>query len=248
MENEKVAIITGGASGIGKAAVKMLAKRGWAVSIADRNEDDGVALAKHISDEGGRAIFNLTDVANEDSIVALVEKTLSKFSRLSGAVNCAGVMQSGKSITDMDQESWDIVNNINLRGMFLCIKHEARAMWDQREGSIVAISSAAAVKGLVNSSDYCASKAGINGLVRGAAIDCVEQNIRVNAILPGATMTPMATASTASTPKLAGTLKRPLGRMAEPEEVAAAAVWLISDEATYVTGASIAIDGGMTIA
>lgn len=248
MAQEKAAIVTGGASGIGKAAVELLAERGWAVAIADRNEKEGEALARDIVSKGGKAIFVSTDVASEESVSALVGQTLSAFGRLNGAINCAGVMQAGKSITEMDQQSWDFVNGVNLRGMFFCIKHESRAMWEQRNGSIVAISSAAATKGLINSSDYCAAKAGVTGLVRGAAMDCAEQNIRVNAILPGATATPLALASTASTPKLAGTLKRPLGRMAEPIEVAASAVWLLSDEATYVTGASFAIDGGLSIA
>lgn len=244
----KSVIVTGAASGIGKACAILLAREGWAVAVADRDMAGGAATVAEIAAAGGRAHFVATDVADEESVRAMVASAVAVYGQLDAAINSAGIAQRGVSIREMDSASWDRCNDINLRGMFFCLKHEVDAMWARSRGAIVAISSTAATKGLVNSSDYCAAKAGITGLVRGAAIDCAERGIRINALLPGATLTPLATGSTANTPGLAGTLKRPLGRMAQPEEIAAAAYWLVSDNASYVTGASIAVDGGMSIA
>ena len=137
---------------------------------------------------------------------------------------------------------------INLRGMFLCVKYQAAAMLPHKEGSIVAVSSAASIKGLPWSSDYCASKSGIDGLVRGAAMDYAEDNIRVNALLPGATITPLAMNSSTANPALGKTRTRPMGRMADPAEIAAAAIFLVSPAASFVTGISMPVDGGMVIA
>ncbi len=247
MSERKSVLVTGGGSGIGKAAALLLGARGWAVTIVDRDAAAGAAVAAEIISAGGQAQAVAADVSDEASVKAAVDKAVQAFGRLHGAINSAGVEQSGKPVWELDAAGWDRCTGINLRGMFLCLKHQAAAML-KTGGSIVAISSAAASKGLINSSDYCASKAGVTGLVRGAAIDGTEVGIRVNALLPGATATPMAARSSASTPKLAGTLRVPVGRMAEPVEIAAAAVWLLSDEASYVTGACIAVDGGMSIA
>lgn len=247
MTERKSVIVTGGGSGIGKAAAVLLAQGGWAVTVADRDADGGAGVVEEILTAGGIAQFVRTDVADESSVVHMVERAVAAYGHLDAAINSAGIPQRGLSIRDLDAESWDLCNTVNLRGMFLCLKHEVAAMWERRRGAIVAISSAAATKGLVNSADYCAAKAGITGLVRGAAVDCAPQGIRINALLPGATMTPLATRSSASTPNLSGTLKWPIGRMAEPEEVAEAAIWLISDTSSYMTGASVAVDGGMSI-
>ena len=241
-------MVTGGASGIGRACVEILSARGWRVAIVDYDGAEAKALADTLTERGRSALGIAADIKNEKEVAIAVEECVTAFGSLDGAINSAGVKQSGKSVSELSAEEWDSVTGVNLRGMFFSIKHQSRVMAKKRQGAIVAISSAAALKGLVNSADYCAAKAGVCGLVRAAAIDCASRNVRVNALLPGATDTPLARASTASTPKLAGTLQRPLGRMAEPEEVAAAAVWLISDEASYVTGATICVDGGMTIA
>ncbi|MCC2602396.1 SDR family NAD(P)-dependent oxidoreductase [Sphingopyxis yananensis] len=244
----KTAIVTGGGSGIGAATAMLLAQENWRVMVADIDEAGGQNIVDTIRNMGGIADFMATNVMHEDSVSALVEATLEKFGRLDAAVNSAGVGQRGQSIWELDADAWDHCQEINLRGMFLCIKHQSAAMVGQGDGAIVAISSAAATKGLINSSDYCAAKAGVTGLVRGAAVDCAPHNIRVNALLPGGTNTPLAERSSASTPGLAGTLRVPMNRMATPHEIAATATWLVSDAASYITGASIAVDGGMAIA
>lgn len=247
MSQNRSVIVTGGASGIGLACVQELAAEGWAVTIADMN-GHGQTVADDLIRAGHSAQFIQTDVTNEDQVRSLVEASISRFGQLYGAVNSAGIAGNSKPIHELTLEEWDRVNAINLRGMFLCMKHQIGAMWPHKQGSIVAVSSAAALKGLPWSSDYCASKAGIDGMVRGAAMDCIEQNIRVNALLPGATLTPLATDSTNANPALAKTNTRPMGRLADPREIAAAAVWLLSDKASFTTGISMPVDGGMVIA
>lgn len=241
----KVAIVTGGASGIGKAVVERLVRDGWAVAIADIDGKAGAAVAQTAAAAGGDAIFIATDVSDEAAVAAMVARTEEKFGRLDGAVNCAGIPQNGQAVHEMDVEHWDRLSAVNLRGMFLCIKHEVRAMWNEG-GAIVAVSSPAGTKALPNSAAYCATKSGIDGLVRAAAVDCAKRNIRINALLPGATLTPLAKEAAAKDPALLAAGNWPLGRWAEPEEIAAAAAWMISPDATFMTGASIAVDGGMT--
>lgn len=247
MAEARSIIVTGGASGIGKACVDLAVRRGWAVTIADRNAA-GEELAKEIRGGGGRAQFLETDVSDEWSVRAVVERAVEAFGQLHGAINSAGVVGSSKPIHEIAVDDWDRVHGINLRGMFLCIKYEVAAMWPHKSGSIVAISSAAAIKGLPWSSDYCGSKAGVDGMVRGAAMDCAEQGIRVNAVLPGPTLTPLATGSTNANPALSKTRVRPMGRTADAAEIAEAAIWLVSDAASFVTGIAMPVDGGMVMA
>ncbi|NWG52996.1 MAG: SDR family oxidoreductase [Hydrogenophilaceae bacterium] len=240
----KSIIVTGAASGIGAAAARILAARGAHVTLADRDEAGVGAIAEQIAQGGGKALAIAADIADSESVRAMIGAAVSAHGGLDGAINSAGVPQAAKPLHELGEAEWDFCLGVNLRGMFLCLKHQVAAMLG-RGGAVVAISSAAAEKGLFNSADYCASKAGVLGLVRAAAIDCAEHAIRVNALLPGATSTPLAFRSRDANPKLAGTLRVPMNRMAEPEEVAAAAIWLLSDEASYVTGACIAVDGGM---
>ena len=239
-------IVTGGASGIGKAAVQLLAQMGDAVTIADLDASAGETLAREIASAGGRAQFVRTDVTSNDSVRAMVDRAVAAYGKLEAAINSAGVPQKGKSLHELALEDWDFCHGVNLRGMFLCMKHEIAAMLAEG-GAIVAVSSAAAVKGLINSTAYCASKAGVTGLVRAAAVDYAEAGIRINALLPGGTDTPLAHRSSAANPKVAQQVKIPIGRLATPHEIAANAIWMISDQAAYMTGACIVIDGGMTI-
>ncbi|MFA7441343.1 MAG: SDR family oxidoreductase [Sphingomonadaceae bacterium] len=246
--NHKAVIVTGGGSGIGAATAVLLGRDGWQVMVADIDDAGGRRVAGEIVASGGQARFVHTDVMHEDSVKRMVDATVSSFGGLDAAVNSAGIGQRGQSIWELDTTAWDRGHGINLRGMFLCLKHQSAVMVAQKRGAIVAVASAAATKGLINSADYCAAKAGVTGLVRGAAIDCAPHGVRVNALLPGATRTPLAERSSASTPGLKGTLRIPLDRQAEPEEIAATAAWLLSDAASYITGASIAADGAMSIA
>ena len=247
-KNARSIIVTGGASGIGRAAAVLLARSGCSVTIADMDEVAGVAVAAEINAAGARAQFVKTNVMNPDEVQALVNAAVASYGGLDGAINSAGIPQHGKPVHELTVEEWDRCNGVNLRGMFLCFKYQAAAMLESGGGAIVAVSSAAAIMGLIHSAEYCASKAGITGLVRGAAMDYAQRAIRVNAILPGATETPLALRSQQANPALAGKLTVPVGRMAQPEEIAASAIWLLSPEASYITGACINIDGGMTIA
>lgn len=178
--------------------VERLVRDRWAVAIADVNEKLGAEMARTLSAAGGETIFIATDVSDEAAAAAMVARTMQTFGRLDGAVNCAGIPQNGQPVHEMSVEHWDRLSAVNLRGMFLCIKHEARAMWDKGD-AIVAVSSPAGTKSLPNSAAYCATKSGIDGLVRAAAVDCAKRNIRINALLPGAILTPLAKQAAAAT-------------------------------------------------
>jgi NAD(P)-dependent dehydrogenase (short-subunit alcohol dehydrogenase family) len=247
MAEQRSVIVTGGASGIGQACVEGLAKAGWAVTVADLSED-GEALAARIRADGGKAQFVRTDVSEENAVRALVDTAVASYGQLHGAINCAGIVGASKPIHEITAAEFDRIIAINLRGMFLCVKYQAAAMLPHKYGSIVAVSSAASIKGLPWSSDYSASKSGIDGLVRGAAMDYSEEGIRVNALLPGATVTPLAMSSSNANPALAKTRTLPMNRMADPAEIAAAAIFLVSDAASFVTGIAMPVDGGMVIA
>lgn len=246
MNKQKTVIVTGGASGIGKAAVERLIRDGWAVTIADVNVAEGEVLAARHSANGAKVQFIRTDVREEPAVEAMVRRTIEAFGPLDAAINCAGIAMAGKPIHLIDAADWNLCNDINLRGMFFSLKHEIAAMVPHKRGAVVAVSSPAGLKALPDSAAYCASKSGINGLVRAAALDSAQHNIRVNALLPGATLTPMAKISAEKAPQIKGSW--PMGRFAQPEEIAAAAVWMISDEASFVTGACWTADGGMTAA
>jgi NAD(P)-dependent dehydrogenase (short-subunit alcohol dehydrogenase family) len=244
----KSVIVTGGGSGIGRATAALLGEAGCFVTIADVNETGGRQAAADIVGAGrGKAQFIRTDVADEAAVKAMVAAAEKTYGHLAGAVNSAGLAQRGVSLSELTLADWDRVHTVNLRGMFLCLKYEIEAMKRAGGGSIVAVSAGAAVMGVPNSAEYCASKAGINGLVRGAAVDCAAQNIRINAILPGGTRTPMLAGSLEEDPALQRIIDTfPMKRLAEPREIAAAIVWLLSDEASYVTGASWPVDGALT--
>lgn len=247
MAQGKVAIVTGGGSGIGKASALLLAKRGHAVTVADVNEQSAQSVAEAIKAAGGEAQAIHVDVTQEADVRAMVDKTVSAYGRLDTAINCAGVPFIGKAVYELDVSEWDLCHAINMRGMFLSFRHQIPAMIQSGGGAIVAISSVAGINGVINGSEYCSSKAGVIGLVRGASVDCAEHNIRVNAVLPGGTDTPMMHLARAVNPKLAGSVKVPMGRAGKPEEVAATCVWLCSEEAGFITGASLTVDGGATV-
>jgi 2,5-dichloro-2,5-cyclohexadiene-1,4-diol dehydrogenase 1 len=245
----KSVVVTGGGSGMGRTAAELLGKAGCLVTVADRDEAAGRQVAAAIAAGGkGKSQFVLTDVSDEGSIKAMVEAAELKFGRLDGAINSAGIAQRGKKLADLPAEEWDRCIGINLRGMFLCMKYQIQAMQRAGGGSIVAVASTSAIKAFPNAAEYCASKAVVTGLVRAAAIDYITQNIRVNAILPGGTLTPMMENAIKANPQLAKAIDVfPMKRWAQPEEVAGAMVWLISDAASYVTGSSWTVDGGLSI-
>lgn len=244
----KSVIVTGGGSGIGRAAAIQLATAGSSVTIGDVNEAGAAETIALIEAAGGRAQFIRTSVADEDQVIALVKASLNAYGKLDGAINAAGVAQKGQPLHLLTAADFDRVHGINLRGMFFCFKHQIAAMLDNGGGSIVAIGAIAGKNGVPNSSEYGAAKNGINGLVRCAAIDYASQNIRINAILPGGTWTPMVQGSLAKDPALQGVVDSfPMKRFAQPEEISSAAVWLITDAASYTTGACIPIDGALSV-
>jgi len=242
----KSIIVTGGGSGIGGAAVQLLAEAGALVTIADLNEAHGTAMVELVTKNGGKAQFVKTNVSDEQSVKHMVDFAVAAYGRLDGACNAAGVPQRGKPLADVTIEEWDNCHSVNLRGLFLCNKYQILAMLKNGGGSIVNIASTAAVVGFPNGAEYCASKAGVLGLVRGAAIDYATQGIRINAIMPGATLTPMLKAAMDQDPNLEPALAsvHPMNRFAQPKEIAAGALWLLSDEASFATGAAYPVDGG----
>jgi 2,5-dichloro-2,5-cyclohexadiene-1,4-diol dehydrogenase 1 len=246
--SEKSVIVTGGGSGIGRATALLLAEAGCKVTIGDLSPTAGVAVVAEIVAAGGVAQSIATNVAKEDDVRALVDGAVTAYGRLDGAVNAAGVPQVGKLAHEVSIEEWDRCHGVNLRGLFLCNKYEIAAMLEAGGGSIVNIASTAASVGFPNGAEYCASKAGVMGLVRGAAIDYATRGIRINAVLPGGTLTPMLKAAMDNDPGLEPALAavHPMNRFGQPEEIAAAARFLISDEASFVTGAAYAVDGGHT--
>lgn len=244
----KSVIVTGGGSGIGRAAVEILCEMDAWVTVADLREQAGVGSVADRQKGAGKAQFVRTDVSSEDSVQAMVAAAISSYGRLDGAINAAGVVQHWKRVAEISAAEWDYVNNVNLRGMFFCLKHQIAGMLQSGGGAIVAIASIAANLGFPMSGEYCASKSGVMGLVRAAATDYAKDNIRVNAVLPGSTRTPMVERALATKPKeLGGPIPVPSGRMAEPREIANGAVWMISDAASFMNGSSLTLDGGMSI-
>jgi len=244
----KSIIVTGGGSGIGQAACRLLGEGGALVTIADLNEAGGRATAEEIEAAGiGKAQFVHTDVSNEDDVKAMVAAAVSAYGKLDGAINAAGVPQHGKPMHEVTADEFDFVCGINLRGMFLCVKYQVQAMLE-KGGAIVAIASTAGVTGVPNSSEYCASKSGVMGLVRGVSVDYADKGIRINAVLPGGTWTPMVQRSLEQDPGLQKVVDTfPMKRFAQPVEIASGAVWMVSDQASYCTGAMLSIDGALSV-
>jgi NAD(P)-dependent dehydrogenase (short-subunit alcohol dehydrogenase family) len=244
----KSIIVTGGGSGIGEAVAGLLGQAGCKVTVADLRQEAADRVAAAITDAGGVAQSVRADVANEADVQAMVQAAVTAYGRLDGACNAAGVPQQGKLLHEVTIDEWDRCHGVNLRGLFLCNKYQVIAMLANGGGAIVNIASTAAMVGFPNGSEYCASKAGVMGLVRGGAIDYATKGIRINAVLPGGTLTPMLKGAMAVDPGLEAALAsvHPMNRFGQPVEIANAARWLLSDEASFVTGTSFAIDGGHT--
>jgi NAD(P)-dependent dehydrogenase (short-subunit alcohol dehydrogenase family) len=238
----KVAIVTGAGSGMGRAAALEFAARGAKVAVVDVNEEGGAETVRLITESEGEAVFERTDVSASAEVQRMVSATVKRWGRLDCAFNNAGITDQHKSIVECDDEVWGRVLAVNLTGVWLCMKHEVPAMLESGGGAIVNTASSFGEVSAPNSTPYTASKHGVVGITKTVALEFAQRGIRVNAVLPGLTDTPILEHVRVEE---AGFLsKQPIGRMGRPEEVAAAAVWLCSDAASFVTGHPMAVDGG----
>ncbi|WP_290637012.1 glucose 1-dehydrogenase [Aquisalimonas sp.] len=244
----KVVLVTGGASGIGRAIVERLAARGATLVIADILRKEGEKAAAAAREQGVDARFLPLDVREPDEVRDLMQAIVEAHGQLDCAVNNAGVEHGLQALADVGDEDWDRIQEINLKGVWLCLKHELPQMVRQGRGSIVNLASVAGLVGAPLLGPYAASKHGVVGLTRTAALEYGRMGVRVNAVCPSTIRTEMFQRSLTGRPDLAEKLVRnsPMRRLGEPGEVAEAVVWLCSDAASFVNGHQLAVDGGMT--
>ncbi|MFO7625086.1 MAG: SDR family NAD(P)-dependent oxidoreductase [Anaerolineales bacterium] len=245
---DKVALITGGASGIGKATALLFAQEGAAVVLADINAAGGALVVDEIREAGGRVIFIPCDVTQADDCHRAVQATLDAFGALDILFNNAGVIRRA-DVVGTSEADWDLVLGVNLKSIFLMSKYAVPVMGQAGGGSIINTSSGWGLRGGAKAVSYCAAKGAVVNMTRAMAIDHGQQNIRVNCICPGDTDTPMLRDEArqlgqAESGFMAEAAQRPLGRYAQPEEIARAVLYLASEAASYVTGSALVIDGG----
>lgn len=243
----KVALITGGNAGIGRATAIEFAKHGANVVISGRREKEGHEVIAEIKKLGGEAIFVKTNVTKEGDVKAMIEQTLEKFGRLDFAFNNAGVEETLTPLPDQTEETYDQIMDINVKGVWLSLKHEIPAMLKTGGGGIVNNSSIAGLVGFAMAPVYVASKHAVIGLTKAVAVEYAKQNVRVNAVAPGTIETRMFLEVTRS-PEIKQLLEsgQPMGRIGQPEEIAGTVIWLCSVGASFVTGQTLAVDGGYT--
>jgi NAD(P)-dependent dehydrogenase (short-subunit alcohol dehydrogenase family) len=245
---DKAGVVTGGASGIGRATAIAFAREGAKVVLSDLIVDGGEQVVRLIKESGGEAVFVRCDVSKTAEVEAMINKAVETYGRLDYAFNNAGIEGDIAPVAECTEENWDRVIAVNLKGVWLCMKYEIRQMLKQRRGAIVNMSSVSGLVGDPEHPAYGASKHGVSGLTKAAALEYARAGIRVNAVCPAAIRTPMIERTLQAQSELSWqslASGHPMGRIGEPEEVAEAVLWLCSDPSSFVTGHLLVLDGGL---
>ncbi|MDI1296890.1 MAG: glucose 1-dehydrogenase [bacterium] len=242
----KVALVTGAASGIGRACALTFARFGARLLVVDEDSDGGAETMDMARALGAEADFVSTDVSRSDEVETMADFALTRLGGIDIAVNAAGIPGRMASTIDADEADFDRVTAVNIRGVWLCMRAQLRQMRDKGGGAIVNIASAGGLVAAPGLPAYCASKHGVIGLTRTAAIEYGKSNIRINAVCPGGVLTPMMEYAIKDPERAARILAGPMGRLAQPQEIADAAAWLCSDRSSFVTGVALPVDGGVT--
>ena len=246
MFTDKVVLVTGGNSGIGKATAIGFAKEGAKVVIAARREAEGQQVVQQIQELGGEALFIKADVSIEADVQQMTEATVERYGKIDCAFNNVGISARGL-VHEIDEQTWDRVINVNLKGIWLCMKYQIDQFLKQDSGGVICNNaSTAGLSGWNLSPVYAATKHGVVGLTKSAALQYAEQNIRINAICPASVRTPLLEGALKENPKMEQFFlsMEPMGRMSSPEEIADVAVWICSDKSSFVTGVALPVDGG----
>lgn len=243
---DKVALVTGASSGIGRACALTFARFGAKLLVVDIDRDGGTETVAAARDLGATAEFVRADTSRFEDVDAMASFALARFGGMDVAVNAAGISGRMASTIDADEADFDHVTAVNLRGVWLCMRAELRQMRDKGSGAIVNIASAGGLVAAPGLPAYSASKHGVVGLTRTAAIEYGKSRIRVNAVCPGGVLTPMMEYAIKDPERASRILAGPMGRLAEPQEIADAVAWLCSDRASFVTGVALPVDGGVT--
>lgn len=245
----KVAFVTGGGSGIGRATSQAFAREGASVAVVDISDEGIHETVRLIEAGGGSALAVRCDVTRSEDVRSALQRTIEAFGRLDFAFNNAGVEQRNAALANFGEDEFERIVNVNVRGVFLCMKYQIPLILQQGGGAVVNTSSGAGVIGIKGGAAYAASKHGVIGLTKSAALDYAGQNVRINVVAPGYIETPMMDRFTGGTKEGRDKIKseEPIGRAGRPDEIADAVIWLCSDTASFVVGHTLIVDGGQTV-